>query len=189
MRRASLPQWQDGEWWFVSPWSGSLFRSTRDSRWAETRNFLPKVKDALAICEEPYSCRWSPELDQRHSNVDHKKCLMLNRLARFFALLGNKRFLASTLCAGYNFGLFETTRQAFNAISVVPGLGWADDTCLQRSLLAAMTSKSFVHSGVLFIGAEFSTGEMHAWIIENGEQPDAEDRTWINFRPLLALYK
>ena len=189
MRRASLSHWQDGELWFISPWSGSLFRSTLHSRWAEDENFMPKVKDALAICNEPYSCLWSPDLDQRHSESQPKSPSGLNYLARFFVFLGNKRFLLSTLCAGYNLGLFDTTRQAFDAISALPGLGWSDETCLQRSLLAAMTSKSFVHSGVLLIGAELSTGEMHAWIIENGEQPDAEDRTWVNFRPLLALYK
>jgi hypothetical protein len=29
---------------------------------------------------------------------------------------------------------------------------------------------------------------MHAWIIENGTQPDPQDREWILYRPLLALY-
>jgi hypothetical protein len=187
MRRASLPYWQDGECWFISPWSGSLFRSTLNSHRTEPENLLPKVRDALQICNEPYSCKWSPDIDQGHSEI--KQNNQLTWLAKIFCFLGNKRFLFATCLAGYNIGLFKTTRQAFDSISVLPGLSWADDRCLQRSLLAAMTSKSFVHSGVLFIGAELSTGEMHAWIIDNGEQPDSEDRSWINFRPLLALYK
>jgi hypothetical protein len=187
MRRVSLPHWQDGEWWFISPWSGALFRSTLPSFCAVSENILPKVKAALAICNEPFSCRWSPDLDQRHSKIEQNS--QLNWLAQAFVFLGNKRFLFATICAGYSLGLFNTTRQAFAAISAVQGLSWADDSCLQRSLLAAMTSKSFGDLGVLFIGAELSTGEMHAWIIENGEQPDSEDRSWINYRPLLALYK
>jgi len=184
-----LPYWQDGEWWFVSPWSGSLYRSSLYPHWAEVVILPQKVKDALAICNEPFSCRWSPGLDQRLFETGKDNRLTLKRLARTLVVLGNKRFLLSTICAGFNFGILHTTRQAFAAVSSLQGLSSADDACLQRSLLAAMTSRSFVESGVLFIGAELSTAEMHAWIIENGEQPDAEDRTWINYRPLLAMYR
>jgi hypothetical protein len=103
--------------------------------------------------------------------------------------LGNTRFLASVFYAGWNVGLFENTRLAFAAVANLPGhKDSTNDRCLQRSLLAAKISKSFKNSGLLFIGAEFSTGEMHAWIIENGEQPDSDDRTWINYRPLLAIH-
>jgi hypothetical protein len=85
--------------------------------------------------------------------------------------------------------MFANTRLAFSAVSQLPGHKDSNnDRCLQRSLLVAKTSKSFSQSGVLFIGAEFSTGEMHAWVIENQAQPDPDDRTWINYRPLLALH-
>ena len=187
MRKASLPHFQNGEWWFVSAWSGSLFRSSRPPRIGRVKSIFPKVKEALAICDDPYSCRWVPDPDQCYCKSE--KISLLSWLDRYFTFLGNQRFFVSTACAGYNLGLFETTREAFTTMSYLPGLGGADDNCLRRSLLAAMTSKSFVRSGVLFIGAELSTGEMHAWIIENGEQPDPEDRSWINYRPLLALYK
>ena len=60
--------------------------------------------------------------------------------------------------------------------------------CLQRAFLASKISKSFEANGVIFIGAFLPTGDMHAWIIENGIQPDSDDRGWINYRPLLALY-
>jgi hypothetical protein len=59
--------------------------------------------------------------------------------------------------------------------------------CLQRCLSVAKTSSSFQKSGVIFIGALLPLREMHAWIIEDGQQPDNEDRDWINFTPLLAL--
>ena len=59
--------------------------------------------------------------------------------------------------------------------------------CLQRSLLVAKVSRSFETRGVIFIGATLHTGDMHAWIIEDNEQPDADDRDWVNYRPLLAL--
>lgn len=50
------------------------------------------------------------------------------------------------------------------------------------------TSKTFKKDGILFIGASLPSGKMHAWIIENGIQPDRLDRNWIMYRPMLALY-
>lgn len=106
-----------------------------------------------------------------------------------FFKLGNQRFLRSILYASRSEGIFPNTNLAFSAVSQLPGhKNSLNDRCFQRSLLAAKSSMSFSQNGVLFIGAEFSTGEMHAWIIENGEQPDPDDRTWINYRPLLAIY-
>ena len=187
MRRAGLPHQQNGEWWFVSPWSGSLFRSTHAPYSVGSWDIPLKVTEALAICDRPYFCSWSPQLDREYDNFYKNK--YLDHLAKFFALLGNKRFFLLTHFSRADFNLFSDTREAFAAISRMPGLSWADDNCLQRSLLAAMTSKSFGSLGVLFVGAELSTGDMHAWIIENGTQPDGEDRSWVNYRPLLALYK
>lgn len=187
MRRASLPHCQDGAWWFVSKWSGSLFRSTLPPHDALLGDIPLKVAEALVFCDNPYLCRSPLKFGSLHSKTEHDYRLIW--LAKLFALLGNERFFLSTSLAGLDVRLFDTTRLAFDIISRLPGLSWGDDTCLQRSLLAAMTSKTFHQNGVMFVGAELSTGAMHAWIIEDGEQPDLEDRSWINFRPLLALYK
>jgi len=114
--------------------------------------------------------------------------LLENINQRFFSL-GNRRFLASIIYSSLGSRIFENTKIAFSAIAKLPGhMDSLNDRCFQRSLLAAKTSLSFSRHGVLLIGAEFSSGEMHAWIIENGEQPDPDDRTWINFRPLLAIH-
>lgn len=186
MRRVIFPYWRDGEWWFISPWSGSLFRSSeRPCDYAYGR-IISKVEEAINICDKPYSCHWNPDVDRHDS--ERLQDFALSQLGRIFILLGNRRFRLATSLAGFNVGIYETTRDAFIAISGLHGLSGSDDRCLQRSLLAAMVSKSFIKSGVVLIGAELSTGEMHAWIIENGAQPDPEDRSWINYRPLLALY-
>lgn len=29
---------------------------------------------------------------------------------------------------------------------------------------------------------------MHAWIVEDGKQPDPFDDMWINFQPVAAIY-
>lgn len=185
MRKVSLPYQKDGEWWYISPLSGSLFRSKERPCGSSQRRSMLKVREAIEFCDNPYYCRWLPN-DDSH---EHKSpsSMVLKCLGEYFKFLGNRNFFLSVSCAGFNIGLFESTREAFSAISALPGLGGADDSCLQRSLLAAMVSKSFVTKGVVLIGAELSTGEMHAWIIEDGEQPDSQDRSWINYRPLLAL--
>ena len=85
--------------------------------------------------------------------------------------------------------MFEDSKSAFAEIATLKEQVLARaDHCLLRSLLVAKTSKSFKKNGVLFIGASIASAEMHAWIIESGTQPDHEDRNWINFQPLLALY-
>lgn len=63
-----------------------------------------------------------------------------------------------------------------------------NNLCLPRAFYAAKTSKKFKESGVLFIGVFLPTKSMHAWIIEDGVQPDPYDDVWINFQPVTAFY-
>jgi hypothetical protein len=101
--------------------------------------------------------------------------------------LGNKNFFASLLYARLKMPIFNTTSQAMAAIALIDDEKKnRESRCLQRCLLAIKTSRSFDGQGVLFIGAMLETLEMHAWIIEAGNQPDHEDRSWINHRPLVA---
>jgi hypothetical protein len=83
--------------------------------------------------------------------------------------------------------MFDSTEQA---ISKITELYFADagSDCLQKTLLAAKTSRSFASDGVLFIGANLPTGHMHAWIIEKNTQPDPVDRHWISYQPLFAIH-
>ena len=62
-----------------------------------------------------------------------------------------------------------------------------NDLCLSRSLFAASTSKKFKKKGVVFIGVFLPSKSMHAWIIEDGIQPDPSDYMWINFQPVAAI--
>ena len=186
LRIVSLPHFQDDHWWYISRWSGSLLRSDYRPPLVSGSS-SQSVRNALAVCENPFTCRWSSYHEShRKGSFDEVRLAQMNR--RFFQL-GNRRFLASILYAGWSANIFSNTRLAFSAVSQLPGhKDSLNDRCFQRSLLAAKSSESFRRSGVLFIGAEFSTGEMHAWIIENSDQPDPDDRTWINYRPLLAIH-
>jgi hypothetical protein len=186
LRLVSLPFLQDDHWWFISRWSGSLIRSTQPPPLAGGQ-ITSKLQAALDCCEKPYSCKWSPKHESY--GISQSDSILLEDMNRRFFSLGNRRFLTSIIYSSLGNRIFENTKIAFSTIAKLPGhLDSSNDRCFQRSLLAAKTSLSFRHHGVLLIGAEFSSGEMHAWIMENGEQPDPDDRTWINFRPLLALH-
>lgn len=186
LRLVSLPYFQDGHWWYVSRWSGSLIRSTHPPPLAGG-GVSSKLHSALDNCDHPFSCRWSHVHECRP--LYPPDSFLLDTMNRRFFSLGNRRFLSSIIYASWGRRIFENTKIAFSAIAKLPGhMDSTNDRCFQRSLLAAKSSLSFRHCGVLFIGAEFSSGEMHAWIIEDGEQPDPDDRTWINFRPLLAIH-
>lgn len=173
-------------WWAIAPLTGSLVRYEHKPRASVIDRRPALVTEALSFVDAPFSCRspWpAPPVDVDEPTLDR-----LQRKHARLRAIGNRRFLLSLAYAGISRPLFASTRQAMAAVAKIPAQQ-EDRTslCLQRSLLAASVSQSFAVRGVIFIGANVRTGDMHAWIIEDGEQPDAEDRIWINYRPLLAL--
>ena len=187
LKVVKLPFEEDGSWWTICSVTGSLIRHSQKPTHEFDR--IPEiVKKALLVCSEPYLCKWthvrSEEIYESGSSKLNALVKMHDKLIR----ISNRRFLMLRLYASYKRLMFETTYQAIGLISQIPEqFHNRDQRCLQRSLLAAKTSKSFQKNGVLFIGAMTSNSDMHAWIIENDSQPDHEDRGWINYRPLLAL--
>lgn len=173
-----------GFFWTLCPFKGNLLKYKRQPR---PHSRLPaKILEALSCCDNPFQCDWSAE-PSAESFCDHTR-FVLERMHRRLALIGNTRFLVARLYAGFRRPLFETTEGAMTAISKLPDQqDRGDKLCLQRSLLAIKVSRSFPEAGVLFIGAQLSTLDMHAWIIENQSQPDHQDRSWINYRPILAI--
>ena len=60
--------------------------------------------------------------------------------------------------------------------------------CLLRSFFVAYTSKRFNDGGILVIGVFLPSKSLHAWIIEDGQQPDDFDIEWVNYQPIAILY-
>lgn len=188
LRPYLLPILYRDHWWYISPITGSLIK-TKKAPVAQHGRHLPRlISAALLHCEDPYLCRWDPKpITVRLEKPNERRLSTFNRM---FLRLGNRRFFLSILYAGISHHLFENTQHAMGAISMMQEHALRrDELCLPRTLLAAKTSKTFQQKGVIFIGALITTGDMHAWIIEDGRQPDPEDRFWINFRPLLAYAK
>ncbi len=93
---------------------------------------------------------------------------------RIYATFGQRTFPNATLAIQYYRSHIFPDKQ--------------DDLCLPRALFAASTSELFPQNGVILIGAFLPSRSMHAWLIEDGQQPDPYDAIWINYEPLAALY-
>lgn len=181
-----LPVRAQGCLWRLNAITGSLIKETYPNGVPASAQQLPsRIASALALCDDPY--KLTPPLTVETPDIPARVAAQLEAFNRILQTLRNKWLIFSVLYAGRRKPIFENTAQAMVEISTLYKNGSGSD-CLQKSLLAVKTSKSFTSDGVLFIGATLPTGNMHAWIIENNEQPDILDRHWINYQPLLAIY-
>lgn len=176
-----------GKYYFISPLTGNLCVSNHLVK----NGLIPDlISKSLDYCEYPYSLNSINSIDKKSFSFLTTK--NINKIQTFnnkLLWLGNRNFLLSTIYSSFQKPIFENTIDAFDYISQIDDhkskFGYL---CLQRALLAAKISKSFKKNGVIFIGATLPTYNMHAWIIEGDIQPDREDRIWIMYQPLLALY-
>ena len=176
--------YNDGRFsWEISSIKGSLMRS--EHFLINKELFSEKINEALLLINNPYELKWTSK--PINYSLDLKAFNKINNYNKFLFSLGNKNFLLSILYSTIGNKYFDTTKDAFSYISKLENHEYGSENCFQRCLLAAKISRSFKNFGVIFIGAELSTFNMHAWIIENKTQPDFGDRVWINYRPLLAI--
>lgn len=186
LRHCELPFEQGEHTWSICPFSGSLLRSPKTA--TDSKLIPAKVSAALKYCDNPYSCE-SNLRDPLTPNCSEKTLEKLNRMHGILERIGSSHFFTSKCYASIRSEIFEDSVAALDAIATLPSQKeYSHRLCLQRSLLVAKVSKSFRKNGVLFVGALLPTIEMHAWIIEDGCQPDTQDRQWILFRPMLALF-
>ncbi len=186
LKHVDLPYFDGNNHWSICPYTGSLLKGNSEKNANHTK--IPrKVSMAIQYCNEPYLCKVNNEIKINQCNLVlfEKINKMHNRLLK----ISNSRFYTTRLYSSMKNLLFENTSEAITCInSLPPQVELKHQLCLQRAFLAAKISKSFTKEGVIFIGAFLPTGDMHAWIIENGVQPDFDDRGWVNYRPLLAFY-
>ena len=186
LKHISLPYYENNIVWSICPYTGSLLKGKKEEN--ENQVEIPlKVFQALEYCNQPYLCNVNNKIEMSSSNYNRisKLSNMHDRLLK----IGNNRFYMTRLYSSIKSLMFEKTNEAITYInSLPPQVELKHRLCLQRAFLSSKISKSFIKEGVIFIGAFLPTGDMHAWIIENGVQPDFDDRGWVNYRPLLAFY-
>lgn len=176
--------------WAIHPLSGSLLKTSVDSvERFRSYQLPPIVRTSLNHCDKPYSLSpslgssaksASPNLGEIEASFQIQN--QFQKMKRYRSL----NFYASVLYASITRTCFGDSKEAFAALNALK----ADvtfNTCLEKCLTVAKCSASFREKGVLLIGAHLPLQAMHAWIIEDGCQPDDDDRQWINFMPLMAL--
>ena len=187
LKHSVIPYFQNGKYWIINPLSGSLLSSPNNFTTAEQKIPL-RVKTGIEYCNSPYTLSSNFEIN-RHCSIDGFIKSKLKTYDARLEKIGSNRFFISQLYCGFTDPIFVNTAQALNAIySINMHSSNRHKLCFRRTLLVAKTSKTFIQHGVLFIGAFLPTTDMHAWIIEDGLQPDSKDAGWINYRPLLAIY-
>jgi hypothetical protein len=186
LKHIALPYYDKDIVWSICPYTGSLLKGKAEKK--TNQEIIPlKVLQALEYCNQPYLCKVNNKIEISSSNVNliSKITKMHDRILK----IGNNRFYMTRLYSSFKNLMFENTNEAITYInSLPPQVEYKHQLCLQRAFLSSKVSKNFINDGVIFIGAFLPTGDMHAWIIENGKQPDFDDRGWINYRPLLAFY-
>ena len=185
LKHIEIPWVDKDKIWSICPYTGSLVYEKLTNGNSKTR--LPnKVVDALEYCNNPYKCKFNSEPEIGFPEDRQNRLIGIYKR---FVKIGNNRFFFNRVYTSFKKYLFTDTSQAIVNISYLPiNADLKRQMCLQRTFLAAKISESFESKGVIFIGAFLPTGDMHAWIIEDGTQPDYNDRVWINYRPLLAFY-
>lgn len=183
MKFTVLPYCFNDRFFYISPYNGNL-NVCKKPLFKEKINL--KVINALYFCDNPY--KLTPLEYDLTVSISQDSLREIEKYNKLLIMLGNKMFLPSCIYSRFTNSIFENTIDAFDHIAKIDlHKEKKGKICLQRALLAAKTSKTFKTEGTLFIGALLPTGVMHAWIIENGVQPDRQDREWIMYKPLLAI--
>ena len=182
-----MPYYDGTANWSICPFTGSLLKTSNSEYKHATIDIPLKVSRAIECCNQPYLLSLSNEAISPIGNQNLVE--KIEKMHNVILKLGNSRFYIIRLYCSFRHDLFDTTAEAVTNInSLNLQIELKNELCLPKSFLAAKISKSFKDCGVIFIGPHLPTGNMHAWIIENGTQPDSDDRDWVNYRPLLAFY-
>ena len=186
LKAYQLPVKAYGHTWSISSFTGNLLLHG-DEEFSVNQKLPPKVLEALDYCNHPYKLKPIEEDSNFLNSFNRRDIEKLTAIYKRLDKIGSGNFFLSYLYAGLKHKCFDDSSSLISLINHIQSDEQKSSGCLQKSLCVAKLSRSFKKSGVLFIGALLPVGQMHAWVIENGIQPDANDRGWINYRPMMAL--
>jgi hypothetical protein len=171
----------------ISSFSGSLIEILADYRKPET-TLTKKITKSLHFCNQPYSLNIRLiEPESTKAELEFNSPLLSKRASQVVYLCRANLFWLAYKYISFLKPSFEDSSQAIAFFRRQVYSAPQDSLCLPRSLFAASASRRFAEAGVLFIGVFLPSRSMHAWIIEDGRQPDIDDSMWINFRPVAAF--
>lgn len=171
----------------ISSFSGSLIEILADYKKPDT-TLTKKTTKSLHFCNQPYSL--NIKVIGTESTKAEPECnspLLSKRASQLVYLCRANLFWLAYKYISFLKPSFEDSSQAIAFFRRQVYSAPQDSLCLPRSLFAASASKRFAEFGVIVIGVFLPTRNMHAWIIEDGRQPDSHDSMWINFRPVAMI--
>lgn len=168
--------------YFLCPWSGDLLIE-QSKKETETRKSSEKILKLRSLCDNPYTIK---KLDYTCNHIfDIFINLRINSILLIYLCRFN--FFLARKYAQFKWPAFRDSVEAIEYFhSISPELE-VNKLCLPRSLFCAQTSQAFKENGAIFIGVFLPTRSMHAWVIENGMQPDRRDNIWHQYRPIAAI--
>jgi hypothetical protein len=181
MKFISLLAEHRGSFYSLERVTGSLICLPHPKK--QSADFSLKLKFALSLCQNPYlleKTTGSAFDDSNHANE--------SRVARCFIRLSKMSFWAACRYASVGRPKWADAAEAIMAFRNQTADFDQNVLCLPRALFAARMSKKFAEKGVVLIGAFLPSRSLHAWILEDGLQPDPRDRQWINFQPVAAIH-
>lgn len=185
MKFISLPINFDEKIYILNPIFGMLLEFEK-SNTDKTIAMPKKVIEALGYCNNPYTLTKIESVSIKKLSVIKK--YKLNAYANLLISINKLNFYLVKLCSNIVLPVFDNATSSIVFFRNNMPSDIQNDLCLPRSLFAASTSKLFKKKGVIFIGVSLPSSIMHAWIIEDGKQPDPFDDKWIGFQPVAAIY-
>jgi hypothetical protein len=183
MKFASLPIYQNKTVYFLNSFSGSLLSKETEIQKKPKEIHSEKVIAAIKQCNNPYLLN----IEKISSESSISRPYLINYGRRLTNACTSAFWLARAITF-FGKPAFKTTSDAIMAYRKMYFYEDQNDLCLPRTLFAASTSKTFKKHGVVFIGVFLPSRNMHAWIIEDGLQPDPYDTMWINYQPVAIIY-
>lgn len=163
------------------PLTGSLLVRGKRTDIKTTRALPQQVSHYLSLNDGPY--RLSQHVAPQTADLQRIPT-WLKLHARILVWACRRSFGLARTMAHFRLPIFSNATVATQAFRGLFPASVQQDLCLPRSLWVAITSEVFKANGVLFIGVFLPSRSMHAWVIEDGKQPDPDDTLWINFRPV-----
>jgi hypothetical protein len=166
----------------LCPWSGNLLikKSKKEEKSSKTSEKILKLS---LLCDNPYALKTA----DNSLNYRFDKSKYLKRNADLLIYLCRHNFLLARKYAELKRHVFPNSVDAIKYFHSITNKEEASNLCLPRTLFCAQTSQAFKENGAIFIGVFLPTRSMHAWIIENGMQPDRKDNIWHQYRPIAAI--
>jgi len=170
--------------YFFNHLTGAIYVNEYNNYSLFNDNQIPtKVDLALNLNNNPYLLKNVKDINHKitASNSLNSYCIKLTKISEL-------SFYLAKLYSNLRIKEFENSIQAITYFRSIEKLNDQNNLCLPRTLFAASKSKLFKKEGVIFIGIFLPSTNLHAWIIEDGYQPDGDDKIWTNYKPIAAIY-